>query len=170
MHGRRAGGDFAVGPVSLPGLGSCFLFTIRGGYMLRTQRLLCGHPDIIRHPWVPWGPRDATGSPEDSGHHRSRDTSQRGFLWLVPWGSPGWGGWHSSSSGMSFSPLWSDSRLQRRGAVTEAEAGQQSSERCPSPRATSPINQEPQTVPVLTGRTTPLHWSWRNLSWGCYFY
>lgn len=76
--------------------------------MLRTQRLLCGHPDIIRHPWVPWGPRDATGIPEDKGHHCSRDTSQRGFLWLVPWGTSGWGactvvppGWVSHHHGQT---------------------------------------------------------------------
>lgn len=47
--GGELGGDFAVGPVSLPGLGFCFLFTIMGGYMLRTQQLLCGYPNIIRN-------------------------------------------------------------------------------------------------------------------------
>lgn len=33
-----------------------------------------------------WVPRDAIGSPEDRGHHYSRDTSQGVFLSLVALG------------------------------------------------------------------------------------
>lgn len=109
--------------------------------------MFCGYLNIIRHPWMPWDLRDATGNPKDSGYHYSRNTSQRGFLWLVAPGEFCVGAcivvpprWHSHHHGRTAG-------LQRRGVVTEAGAGQKSSQRCPSLRATSPVNQEPQTSP-----------------------